>query len=42
MKYAHKTLEYIYKLWGRDVHLETIIDDESLVLHYDGSEHTED
>lgn len=42
MKYAHKTLEYIYKLWGRDVHLETVADDEPLVLHYDGSEHTED
>lgn len=42
MKYAHKTLEYIYKLWGRDVHLETVVDDESLVMHYDGSEHTED
>jgi stage V sporulation protein R len=42
MKYAHKTLEYIHKLWGRDVHLETIVDNEPLVLHYDGEEHTED
>ncbi|HXG92718.1 MAG TPA: SpoVR family protein [Blastocatellia bacterium] len=42
MKYARKTLEYIYKLWGRDVHLETVVDDEPLVMHYDGSEHDED
>jgi stage V sporulation protein R len=42
MKYAHKTLEYIYKLWGRDVHLETVVDEEPLVMHYDGEQHTED
>jgi stage V sporulation protein R len=42
MKYAHKTMEYIHKLWGRDVHLETVVDNERLVLHYDGEEHTED
>ncbi|MEW6130992.1 MAG: SpoVR family protein [Acidobacteriota bacterium] len=42
MKYAHKTLEYVYQLWGRDVHLETIVDGETLVLHFDGEEHTED
>ena len=42
MKYARKTLEYVYKLWGRDVHLETQVDDEPLVMHYDGHEHDED
>jgi stage V sporulation protein R len=42
MKYARKTLEYVYKLWGRKVHLETIVDEEPLVLHYDGQEHDED
>jgi stage V sporulation protein R len=42
MKYAHKTLEYIFKLWGRDVHLETVVDNEPLVMHYDGEQHTED
>jgi stage V sporulation protein R len=41
-KYARKTLEHVYKLWGRDVHLETIVDGEPLVMHYDGSEHDED
>ena len=42
MSYARKTLEYVQKLWGRSVHLETISDEEPLVLSYDGSEHSED
>ena len=42
MKYGRKTLEYVHRLWGRPVHLETILDGDSLVLHYDGSEHDED
>ena len=42
MKYARKTLEYVHKLWGRDVHLETVSDEEPLVMHYDGNDHDED
>jgi stage V sporulation protein R len=42
LKYARKTLEYVHKLWGRAVHLETVSDEEPMTLHYDGSEHTED
>ncbi len=42
LKYARKTLEYVQKLWGRLVHLETIVDDETLVLHYNGEEHREE
>jgi stage V sporulation protein R len=42
VKYARKTLEYVHKLWGRDIHLETIIDGEPTVMHYDGKEHDED
>ena len=41
-KYGRKTLEYVYKLWGRQVHLETIIDEEPVVMRYDGSDHDED
>jgi stage V sporulation protein R len=40
--YARKTLEHIHTLWGRPVHLETIVDDERVRLHYDGQEHDED
>jgi stage V sporulation protein R len=42
LKYARKVLEYVFKLWGRKVHLETRVDDDSLVLHFDGTNHDED
>jgi stage V sporulation protein R len=42
MRYGRKALEHVQMLWGRPVHLETIIDDESTVLHFNGNEHTED
>ncbi|HEX5707870.1 MAG TPA: SpoVR family protein, partial [Pyrinomonadaceae bacterium] len=40
--YARKVLEHVYTLWGRPVHLETVVDDERVRLHYDGDEHDED
>ncbi|MBI2849088.1 MAG: SpoVR family protein [Chloroflexi bacterium] len=36
--YAEKTLQHVYKLWGRTVHLETVVDDRPTVLIYDGTE----
>ena len=42
MKYARRTLEHVYKLWGRDVHLETQVDEEPLVMRYDGHEHDDE
>jgi stage V sporulation protein R len=42
VKYARKTLEYVHKLWGREVHLETVVDTEPTVMHFDGKEHDED
>jgi stage V sporulation protein R len=41
MNYARRTLEYVQTLWGRKVHLETVVDEEPTVLRYDGSEHEE-
>ncbi|HEX7997481.1 MAG TPA: SpoVR family protein [Pyrinomonadaceae bacterium] len=41
-RYARKALEHVYTLWGRPVHLETVVDDERMVMHYDGQEHDED
>jgi stage V sporulation protein R len=41
LKYARKVLEYVHKLWGRPVHLDTIIEEEVTTLHYDGEEHSE-
>jgi stage V sporulation protein R len=41
-KYARKALEHVHQLWGRPVHLETIVDEERVVMHYDGEDHDED
>jgi stage V sporulation protein R len=41
-RYARKALEHVYTLWGRPVHLETVVDEEPVRLHYDGQEHGED
>jgi stage V sporulation protein R len=41
LKYARKVLEYVYKLWGRPVHLETVVEGDSLVMHYNGEDHDE-
>jgi stage V sporulation protein R len=37
--YAEKTLEYVYALWGRPVHIDTKLEDERTVLSYDGDKH---
>jgi stage V sporulation protein R len=42
MQYARKALEHVHTLWGRTVHLETMVDDEATVLRYDGEEHRDD
>ena len=42
LRYARKALEHVYTLWGRTVHLETVVDGESTVMHYNGEEHLED
>jgi stage V sporulation protein R len=42
MRYARKALEHVHTLWGRPVHLETLIDDEPSVMHFNGNEHAED
>jgi stage V sporulation protein R len=41
-RYARKALEHVHALWGRPVHLETVVDDERVVMRYDGQEHEED
>jgi stage V sporulation protein R len=37
---ARQTLENVHSLWKRPVNLETYVDDEPVVLTYDGVEHT--
>jgi stage V sporulation protein R len=34
--HAQKTLRHLYLLWGRDVHLETVIKEKPAVLSFDG------
>ncbi len=34
--YAEKTLQHVYTIWGRPVHLETIYEGKRILLTYDG------
>ncbi|TQR14107.1 SpoVR family protein [Psychrobacillus soli] len=34
--YLENVLPYIYQLWGRNVHMETVVDDKPTVYAYDG------
>ncbi|MBP3040348.1 SpoVR family protein [Bacillaceae bacterium Marseille-Q3522] len=36
IKYLEKVLPYIYQLWGRNVHLETIVEEREVLFSYDG------
>ena len=36
IKYLEKTIPYIYTLWGKTVHLETIIEQRKVLFTYDG------
>lgn len=36
LPYAEKTLQHVYTIWGRPVHLETIYDGKHILLSYDG------
>jgi len=36
VKYIEKTLPYVYHLWGRGVHLETILEDRQALFSYEG------
>jgi stage V sporulation protein R len=37
--YARATLENLYRLWSRPVHLRTVLEDSETVFSFDGSEH---
>lgn len=38
--YAEKTMQYVYNLWGRAVHIETMVDGKKVVLSFDGEKST--
>ena len=37
IKYVEKTLPYVQRLWGRKVHLETVVEDKTALFTCDGS-----
>ncbi|WNQ10083.1 SpoVR family protein [Paenibacillus aurantius] len=39
LKYLERTLPSVQKLWGKPVHLETIVEDKKVVFTYDGKKH---
>jgi stage V sporulation protein R len=40
IKYLEKTLPHVYALWGRPVHLETVIDERPVIFCYNGKKCT--
>lgn len=39
LKYLERTLPYVYQLWGKTVHLETVVEDKRVLFTYDGKKH---
>jgi stage V sporulation protein R len=37
LEYAEKTLQYVHQLWGHDVAMETVIDDNKTLLSFSDS-----
>jgi stage V sporulation protein R len=36
IKYLEKVMPYIHQLWGRSIHLETVIEGKGMLYTYDG------
>lgn len=36
LKYVERTLPYVFTLWGKPIHVETIVDDKHVLFTYDG------
>jgi stage V sporulation protein R len=36
LKYLEKVLPYLYQLWGRPVHMESVLEDKPVLFSYDG------
>jgi len=39
VKYAQRTLEYVYAIWSRPVHLDTVFEERPVRMSYDGEDH---
>ncbi|MDF2670877.1 MAG: SpoVR family protein [Paenibacillus sp.] len=40
LKYLERTLPYVHKLWGKTIHLETVVEDKNVLFTYDGKKHS--
>lgn len=40
VQYLERTLPYVFRLWGRTVHLETVLDEKMVLFSYDGERAT--
>ncbi|MGI9952963.1 SpoVR family protein [Moorellaceae bacterium AZ2] len=40
LPYLEKTLQHVYLLWGRPVHLETVVEGKKMVFSYDGKKNS--
>ena len=38
LEYAEKTLQYVQQLWGRDVAMETVLDNQRTLLDLSGTQ----
>ena len=41
LDYARDTLEHIFRLWTRPVHIKTVVEGKEKLLGYDGENHLE-
>jgi stage V sporulation protein R len=39
LKYIEKTLPYVYQLWGKPIHLQTMVEDKPVLFTFDGKKH---
>jgi stage V sporulation protein R len=39
-EYREKTMEHIFYLWDRPIHLESIVDEKRVIFNFDGTHHT--
>jgi stage V sporulation protein R len=39
LKYLERTIPYVQKLWGKTIHLETQIEDKTVIFSFDGKKH---
>lgn len=39
LKYLERTLPHVYRLWGKSIHLQTVVEGKTALFSYDGEKH---